>query len=60
MNTAGRISVVGHSRAPDGKYKYWKGRDGSWYITKDWTARYSTYSIEEWFLKKHLNQNEDD
>jgi hypothetical protein len=49
LKTGGIVSIVGHPKAPDGGYNYFKGNDGNYYITKDWTSRYSTYRIGEWF-----------
>lgn len=57
LNSGGQVSIVGHPKAPDGRYNYFEGKDGNYYITKDWTSRYSTYPIGEWFLIKCLNQN---
>jgi hypothetical protein len=59
LNTAGKVSVVGHPNAPDGRYNFWHGKDGGWYISKDWSNRYSTYPIGEFFLRKRLRQNAD-
>lgn len=58
LNTAGKVTVVGHPKAPDGRYNFWKGRDGGWYISKDWWSRYSTYPIAEYFLRNCLNKIE--
>ena len=60
LKTGGVVSIVGHPKASDGRYNYFKGNDGNWYITKDWTSRYSTYPIGEWFLIKCLNKNKDE
>jgi hypothetical protein len=57
LNSGGKVSIVGHPKVQDGIYNYFKGKDGSYFITKDWTTRYSTYRIGEWFLIKCLNQN---
>ena len=36
LKTGGVVSIVGHPKASDGRYNYFKGNDGNYYITKDW------------------------